>query len=449
MGKKFEILGGATNRIVLQMEGYALKFAMDEQGYRDNLIEYSLSPELQDKVTKTYETNGYIAVAEYIEVINTQEKWELHRNEIRKILDTLCRDYLLGDVGYLKKNMTNWGLRDGKPVILDYAYCHRATENLFTCSRCGGVLTYDSNYDILMCSDRTSCKAKYTYNERKRIQGKEVDDKMINEQKMISVRLPRGVKEKEIETFEDRLVGDNYFIIDNPGDKHRYEQLKEDIEMQLMLNSMEGDEDMSGLTERFEALVSLAQNPDDEEAKKILYDNLSEDSVPEPIYTDNYQENYAYGHTPIMRPYVGGNPESYGDIATVDDEDDDDFDMEGGLAALIDKTKQSYEEADNKYAEDARTQEDAYLAEVRKREAEKKKAEPVEKSETTEAEPEQGNKAVEEPADESPVDEASEDPTPTAYHDTSDDTSTSGTSRILINGKPIDVGEEMKMHVGD
>ena len=38
-GIDFEILGGATNRIALQIDGYAVKFAMDEQGYQDNLIE--------------------------------------------------------------------------------------------------------------------------------------------------------------------------------------------------------------------------------------------------------------------------------------------------------------------------------------------------------------------------------------------------------------------------
>ena len=36
----FGLLGGATNRFVLFIEGYAIKFALDSQGYRDNMIEY-------------------------------------------------------------------------------------------------------------------------------------------------------------------------------------------------------------------------------------------------------------------------------------------------------------------------------------------------------------------------------------------------------------------------
>ena len=131
-GIKFRMLGGATNRLTLMIDGYALKFAIDRQGYKDNLMEYSLSPELQPYVTKSYETSGYIQVQELVEVM-TKELFQVHRQGIYKILDTLCQDYLLGDVGYLEKNRTNWGLRNGQPIILDYAYCHRATENLFTC----------------------------------------------------------------------------------------------------------------------------------------------------------------------------------------------------------------------------------------------------------------------------------------------------------------------------
>ena len=234
-GVNFEILGGATNRIALQIEGYAVKFAMDEQGYLDNLIEYALSPELQPYVTKSYETSGYIQVQELVEVM-TKELFQVHRQGIYKILDTLCQDYLLGDVGYLEKNRTNWGLRNGQPVILDYAYCHRATENLFTCSRCGAPLTYDSKYDKMMCTDRSGCKMTYTYNERKRVQGKQVDENMVKERKAESIRLAGSDISKEIEMFEDRIIGDNYFIIDNPGDMHNYNKLKEALTMQISIN---------------------------------------------------------------------------------------------------------------------------------------------------------------------------------------------------------------------
>lgn len=344
-GIDFEILGGATNRIALQIDGYAVKFAMDEQGYKDNWVEYALSPELQPYVTRSYETNGYILIAECVEVM-TEEKFTLHKNEILKILDRLCNDYLLGDVGYIKKNMTNWGLRDGTPVILDYAYCHRATEGLFTCSQCGSILTYDSVYDIIMCTNKVGgCKARYTYNDRKRIQGDEVDLNMIRDRKNESIKLGAGVGSKEIELFEDRLIGDNYFVIDNPGDMHRYNKLKEEIRMNLYMNG--GDEIM--MESSLEAMVDIINGKNVAGAKQVLFQNVTEPEVPEPVYTDEYRDTYLGGYVSPMRVYngMGDTEDSDGDDGSGEDSNGTDFDMEAGLEALIDAQQKK------KAAEDA------------------------------------------------------------------------------------------------
>jgi hypothetical protein len=326
-GVKFEILGGATNRIALQIDGYAVKFAMDEQGYQDNLIEYALSPELQPFVTKSYETNGYIQVQECVEKM-TPNTFRFYKVEILKILDTLCQDYLLGDVGYLDKNMTNWGIRDGKPVILDYAYCHRATEGLFTCSRCGSPLKYDSYYDKLICSDRSSCKAVFTYNDRKNEQGNEVDIDMINERGSESIKLSKGEISKDIEMFEDRLLGDNYIIINNPHDMYKYRQLKEDALMQISIN---GGEEMSNLEERFSAMIDLAKNPNDARAKKIIME--VDNSVPEPIFTEEYTERY------VMPSYSGYSYDDEEEEETIDHDDYDSYDMAEALSRMIEKSK--------------------------------------------------------------------------------------------------------------
>ena len=121
-GVKFSVLGGATNRLTLFIDGYTFKFAMDHQGFEDNFIEYSICRELQPYVTKTYETNGYVLVAECVKPM-TRTDFKLRKSDIERILSTLSQDYLLGDVGYTKKNYTNWGIRDdGSVVILDYAY---------------------------------------------------------------------------------------------------------------------------------------------------------------------------------------------------------------------------------------------------------------------------------------------------------------------------------------
>lgn len=488
-GIDFEILGGATNRIALQIDGYAVKFAMDGQGYRDNLMEYSLSPELQPYVTKSYETNGYILIAECVEVINTQEKWDYYRMEIRKVLDRLCQDYLLGDVGIIKKNMTNWGIRGGRPIILDYAYCHRATENLFTCSKCGSALTYDSSYDVLLCSDRSGCKARYTYNERKRIQGYEVDENMIRERKADSIRLPKGVESREIEVYEDQLVGDNAFIIDTPGDYYRYLKLKEEAEMKLEMN---GGEDM--ITNQLDALVQLAKNRNNEEAKKVLFQNLGEEEtadVPEPVYTENYQENYAYGHTLPMRLY-----DHFGEE---ENEDEYDMDLDSGLDALVNVAKERAQAVERKFQEDLRDQEDAYLESVRKRqaaeaEAEQKKAaqqasvqvqqqestdsssdtEPLdeEAEETAKSSEEVAEEAEqtedveaanavedEEAAEEVPAEEASdaveteeeasetEEYAEDAYTDRDPEFANTAESGIYVNGRLLEVGDELHVTV--
>lgn len=352
-GIDFEILGGATNRIALQIDGYAVKFAMDEQGYKDNWVEYALSPELQPYVTKSYETNGYVLIAECVEVM-TEESFILHKNEILKILDRLCNDYLLGDVGYIKKNMTNWGLRGGAPVILDYAYCHRATEGLFTCSQCGSILTYDSVYDIIMCTNKVGgCKARYTYNDRKRIQGDEVDLNMIRDRKSESIKLGAGIGSKEIELFEDRLIGDNYFVIDNPGDMHRYNKLKEEIMMNVYMNG--GDESM--MENSLEAMVDIIAGKNVAEAEKVLFQNVTEPEVPEPVYTDDYRDTYLGGYVSPMRIYSGMGEEESDDEG--DSNEGTDFDMEAGLEALIDTQMQKRAEEEARLAQQQRDLDEA------------------------------------------------------------------------------------------
>lgn len=220
---RFDVLGGATNRIALFIDGYAFKFAMDRQGYKDNLMEYALSAELQPYVTKVYETNGYVLVAEPVKTM-TIDDFKLRKVDILKVLELLSSDYLLGDVGYIKKNFTNWGIRDnGSVVILDFAYCHRATEKLFSCQVCGdGVLVYDSTFSHLRCSNSTVCMTKYTYNEIKMIQGDQVDIDMIDEMKKESIALGRGETSKQIFVDDGKIVDGDIPVIRTFNDYIKY-----------------------------------------------------------------------------------------------------------------------------------------------------------------------------------------------------------------------------------
>ena len=220
---RFDVLGGATNRIALFIDGYAFKFAMDRQGYKDNLMEYALSAELQPYVTKVYETNGYVLVAEPVRTMSIDD-FRLRKVDILKTLEILSSDYLLGDVGYLKKNFTNWGIRDnGSVVILDFAYCHRGTERLFTCQVCGnGSLVYDSTFSHLRCSNSTVCMTKYTYNEIKMIQGDQVDIDMIDDSKHNSITIGPGEVSKQIYLDDGKIVDGNKPVIKTYNDYIKY-----------------------------------------------------------------------------------------------------------------------------------------------------------------------------------------------------------------------------------
>lgn len=260
-GIKFEVLGGATNRIALFIDGYAVKFAMDNQGYRDNLIEYSICEELQPYVTKAYETNGYVLIAECVRPL-TESDFIVRKQDMLNILMNLSNDYLLGDVGYIRKNMTNWGIRDnGDVVILDYAYCHRATEMLFTCPVCGeGVLTYDHVFDKLMCTNKSVCHATFTYNQRKSAQGDQVDLDMIEERKKESLILNEDEDAAIIEgETQGRLINQNGHKVIVVNNDATYRKMMEARKM--ISTKFDSDKAM-------ELLVKLALTSDKDQAAR-------------------------------------------------------------------------------------------------------------------------------------------------------------------------------------
>lgn len=264
-GIKVQLLGGATNRVAFQIDGYAVKIAVDHQGFKDNLVEYAICPELQPYVTKAYETSGYVLVSECVRLL-PKEEWRARKAEIIKILDILSSDYLLGDVGYIDKNRTNWGVRDdGSVVILDYAYCHRATEDLFVCNVCGdGVLVYDETYDILMCNNRGTCREKFTYNERKRIQGDQVDLDMVDEQKKLSIVIGPGETSHSVQTVDDCLIDGSVRIIHNWYELEIYKQEMEEKKMAINLQ-YDNEVTLSDI-----AKLAKLQKEDPEKAAEML-----------------------------------------------------------------------------------------------------------------------------------------------------------------------------------
>lgn len=342
---KFSILGGATNRLVLFIDGYAVKFAMDNQGYRDNFIEYAICPELQPYVTKAYETNGYILVAECVKTITTKADFITRKQDMLNILMQLSDDYLLGDVGYIEKNITNWGVRDnGELVILDYAYCHRATEKLFTCPVCGeGVLTYDHVFNKLICTNKSVCRATFTYNDRKSEQGDQVDLDMIDERKKLSLVLSEDESFVEVDdNKKGKLVnraGKKVIVVDN--DETYWEMMEDknmfikqydsaeamDLLVQLALSTADNDtvaknsviQDLKDLS-CIDEMAEYEMDPDYESERIGRLEDIS--TIPGPdLSEDEDEESKEYNFDDLVSKALSGSGANTASIQT-DFEDD-------------------------------------------------------------------------------------------------------------------------------
>ena len=405
-GIKFRMLGGATNRLTLMIDGYAIKFAIDRQGYKDNLMEYSLSPELQPYVTKTYETNGYIVVSECVRTM-TLDDFRILKSDICKVLEALSRDYLLGDVGYITRNFTNWGIRDnGEVVILDYAYCHRATEKLFSCDVCGeGVLRYDATYSYLMCSNRGVCNTKYNYMERKSIQGDQVDIDMINEAKEESFVLPSG---KTFVQLNDDNEDADVVIVDTLEKYKKY--LKEDLNMtyfdddealSLMIRMLDSDkEEKTEIDKKLSSMVNDSIDKQNRPRTIVTYEEPEDEEV-EDVVEDDDLPDAAFGSLKDMIHMTDA------DHYVADYYEDDDYVLDDVILPPVTKSECDNTEELEQHIDDNVSDESTEVPEEHDEESEKAEISTVSSTELT----------VE--------DEACEDINPDEY------------DGIILNGQPL------------
>ena len=143
-------LGPGTNRMGIQIEGYAVKIALDEAGMIDNKREMLYTKDLQPYVIKIYEclNNGLLAVSEYVDVF-TMDMMLAHQNQMRDILKDIAGSFLIGDVGVSRKNYANWGMRsNGEIVMLDYAYVYSRSYSIFKCNcSMDSLVKYDNKYN--------------------------------------------------------------------------------------------------------------------------------------------------------------------------------------------------------------------------------------------------------------------------------------------------------------
>lgn len=160
--------GPGTNRCAFRLKGYIIKIATDEAGKTDNIHEHRMSHILQPHVTKTYEVSsmGGILICEYVKKMGTADEFFSYSDEVSAILDEISPRYLIGDVGLIAENHTNWGLRfnSNEPIILDYAYAYSVHSSLMRCYQCDdrGLLGYSENYSTLICS---VCGLKIPFDE--------------------------------------------------------------------------------------------------------------------------------------------------------------------------------------------------------------------------------------------------------------------------------------------
>lgn len=157
----FVDIGTGTNRFIVKYDGYVIKIALDDEGVNDNKQEWNigfqlprLDPNFYD-VALPYEISkgGHLLVADYAPAFTSYNEMTDYKDTILGILKNwFDAGYLLGDIGLQSKNYANWGLFNGRPVCIDYAYVFRASGVLFTCSKCGGInLNPDTYYTKYVC----------------------------------------------------------------------------------------------------------------------------------------------------------------------------------------------------------------------------------------------------------------------------------------------------------
>ena len=168
-GTKFRKLGTGTNRVAFRRGMFVYKIALDRRGCIDNVSEFKRSPEAPNLFALTYETNGLIAVAEYVTLMD-MEAFEQNQYAVLELLSELAKQYIFGDMGYTRKNYCNFGYRLGRSgneaalVVLDYAYTHPrfTNEEALICPNCGGQIEYNAMFTGFRCK---SCNQEYSYQD--------------------------------------------------------------------------------------------------------------------------------------------------------------------------------------------------------------------------------------------------------------------------------------------
>ena len=212
--------------------------------------------------------------------------------------------------------------------------------------------------------------------------------------------------------------------------------------MKVILN---GGDDM--ISDRFDAMVALALNPNDKEALDIINGKYDDEEMPEPIYTDNYQERYMCGYDLGMRVY-----EAFGEHEEVVDEEDEDFDPVSSLDSLIDMINKHNHDNERDYNRRQKSAEEEYLSKFNKPVVEESPIiindeeyheDVIEQEEVVLESKDETEEVMEESIEEEPVSEPVV--VDTKYAETVAETKDMEESGIYVNGQPMPVGWEVML----
>lgn len=168
-------LGSGSNRCAFKYKGKVLKIALDKLGKENNLKEFKYSEVLYPAVVKVYECDpqGLIIVCEYVSLYSSHNVLLAHKAKVKEVLEHLTSQFYIADIGLTSINFNNWGYRNNdmdQPTCLDFAYLFPIGLESFKCVKCGGVISYDNNFNNLQCK---KCHAEISFGEMVRMMSKE------------------------------------------------------------------------------------------------------------------------------------------------------------------------------------------------------------------------------------------------------------------------------------
>lgn len=197
-------IGTGTNRFIFRYDTFAFKLALDEEGMADNMQEWAMCTPLKN-VAYAHEISrrGHLLVASYCPAFTSFQEMNFYQNEIVAILQRWTSEgFLLGDVGLVSENYANWGLKDGKPVCIDYGYIFPSTVDLFGCV-CGShrMVPLNKTFSEYKCPE---CNRRYT--------DRDLRSRISTEERIKLFKNVRGIQmtsAKEVHEVSDEYLMNN------------------------------------------------------------------------------------------------------------------------------------------------------------------------------------------------------------------------------------------------